>query len=99
METPFQNSQKKFGTFYKAEVELFALQETLQCPLYFSLTHPAPLGLDTMAHTWPRLHHYKFPLIALLTSPYKCFSTRVLPLTDNTSLADQGLVLRHDIPP
>ncbi|KAL0202971.1 hypothetical protein M9458_000989 [Cirrhinus mrigala] len=39
--------------FYEAEVDLFASQETAQCPLYFSLTPPAPLGLDTMAHMWP----------------------------------------------
>ncbi|KAI2655571.1 Transposon Ty3-I Gag-Pol polyprotein [Labeo rohita] len=41
--------------FYEAEVDLFASQETAQCPLYFSLTPPAPLGLDAMAHMWPRL--------------------------------------------
>ena len=52
--------------FYEAEVDLFATQETAQCPLYFSLTHPAPLGLDAMAHTWPRLRLYAFPPIALL---------------------------------
>ncbi len=40
--------------FYEAEVDLFASQETAQCPLYFSLTPPAPLGLDAMANMWPR---------------------------------------------
>ncbi len=52
--------------FYEAEVDLFASQETAQCPLYFSLTPPAPLGLDAMAHTWPRRGLYAFPPIALL---------------------------------
>ncbi len=52
--------------FYEAEVDLFASQETAQCPLYFSLTPPAPLGLDAMANTWPRRGLYAFPPIALL---------------------------------
>ncbi len=30
-------------------------RETSHCPLWFSLTHPAPLGLDAMTQTWPRL--------------------------------------------
>ncbi len=29
-----------------------------------SLTHPAPLGLDAMTQTWPRLRLYAFPPIA-----------------------------------
>ncbi|KAI2649876.1 Transposon Ty3-G Gag-Pol polyprotein [Labeo rohita] len=41
--------------FYEAEVDLFASQQTAQCPLYFSLSHPAPLGLDAMAHSWPNM--------------------------------------------
>ncbi len=36
------------------------------CPLWFSLTHPAPLWLDTMVQTWLSLRLYAFPLIALL---------------------------------
>ncbi len=52
--------------FYEAEVDLFASQETAQCPLYFSLTPPAPLGLDAIANTWPRWGLYAFPPIALL---------------------------------
>ncbi len=34
---------------------------TVQCPLWYSLIHPAPLGLDAMVQTWPRLHLYVFP--------------------------------------
>ncbi len=41
-------------------------RETSHCPLWFSLTHPAPLAMDAMAQTWPRLHLYAFPPIALL---------------------------------
>ncbi len=54
---------KKFG---RAQVDLFASRETSQCPLWFSLTHPAPLGLDAIVQTWPRLRLYAFPPIALL---------------------------------
>ncbi len=46
--------------------DLFASRETSQCPLWFSLTHPAPLGLDAMVQTWQRLRLYAFPPIALL---------------------------------
>ncbi len=52
--------------FYEAEVDLFASQETAKCPFYFSLTPSAPLGLDAMAHTWPRQGLYAFTPIALL---------------------------------
>ncbi|XP_048037449.1 uncharacterized protein LOC125262674 [Megalobrama amblycephala] len=54
---------KNFG---RAEVDLFASGESTQCPLWYSLTHPAPLGLDAMVQTWPRLRLYAFPPIALL---------------------------------
>ncbi|XP_053089208.1 uncharacterized protein LOC128318105 [Pangasianodon hypophthalmus] len=46
--------------FGQAQVDLFATQETSHCPLWFSLTHPAPLGLDAMVQTWPRLRLYAF---------------------------------------
>ncbi len=48
------------------EVDLFTSRETTHCPLWFSLMHPAPLGLDAMVQTWPRLRLYAFPPIALL---------------------------------
>ncbi len=34
--------------FGQAQVDLFATRQTSHCPLWFSLTHPAPLGLDAM---------------------------------------------------
>ncbi len=53
-------------SFGQAQVVLFATRQTSHCPLWFSLTHPAPLGLDAMVQTWPRLRLYDFPPIALL---------------------------------
>jgi len=52
--------------FGRAEVDLFASRETSHCPLWFSLSQPAPLGLDAMVHPWPRSRLYAFPPIALL---------------------------------
>ncbi|KAI2668352.1 Transposon Ty3-G Gag-Pol polyprotein [Labeo rohita] len=52
--------------FGPAQVDLFATRENTQCPLWCSLVHPAPLGLDAMVQTWPRLRLYAFPPIALL---------------------------------
>ncbi len=49
--------------FGQAQVDLFATRQTSHCPLWFSLTHPAPLGHGTdLAED--RL--YAFPSIALL---------------------------------
>ncbi len=33
----------------------------VQCPLWYSLIHPAPLGLDAMVQTWPTLRLYVVP--------------------------------------
>ncbi len=52
--------------FGQAQVDLFATRQTSHCPLWHSLTHPAPLGLDAMVQTWPRLRLYAFPPIVLL---------------------------------
>ncbi|KAI2645137.1 Transposon Ty3-G Gag-Pol polyprotein [Labeo rohita] len=52
--------------FGPAQVDLFATRENTQCPLWYSLVHPAPLGLDAMVQTWPRLRLYASPPIALL---------------------------------
>ncbi len=54
------------GADMEARVDLFVSQETSHCPLWFSLTHPAPLGPDAMVQTWPRFCLYVFPQIALL---------------------------------
>jgi hypothetical protein len=52
--------------FGKAEVDLFASQESSQCPLWFSLSPPAPLGIDAFAHPWPMQKLYAFPPIKLI---------------------------------
>ncbi len=43
---------KKFG---RAQVDMFASRETSQCPFCFFRTHPAPLALDAIVQTWPRI--------------------------------------------
>ncbi|KAJ7996341.1 hypothetical protein DPEC_G00236100 [Dallia pectoralis] len=48
--------------FGRAEVDLFSSRETSHCPLWFSLTHPAP----AMVQAWPRSRLYAFPPVALL---------------------------------
>ncbi|KAL0161741.1 hypothetical protein M9458_045466, partial [Cirrhinus mrigala] len=48
-----------WGIFGQAQVDLFATRENAQF-------HPAPLGLDAMVQTLPRLRLYAFPPIALL---------------------------------
>ncbi len=37
--------------FGQAQVDIFATQETAQCHFWYSLVHPAPLGLDAMVQT------------------------------------------------
>ncbi len=52
--------------FGKAEVDLFASQESSQCPLWFSLSFPTTLGIDAFAHPWPNVSLYAFPPIKLI---------------------------------
>ncbi len=52
--------------FGKAEVDLFASQESSQCPLWFSLSSPTTLGIDAFAHPWPNVMLYAFPPIKLI---------------------------------
>ncbi len=54
------------GADMEARVDLFMSREMSHCPLWFSLTHPAPPRPDAMMQTWPRLCLYTFPPIALL---------------------------------
>lgn len=42
--------------YSRAAVDLFVLRENTQCPLYFSLSDVStPLGMDALAHLWPRV--------------------------------------------
>ena len=52
--------------FGEARVDLFASSTTTHCPLWFSLCPPSPLGLDALAHDWPRTSLYAFPPIRLI---------------------------------
>lgn len=47
-------------------MDLFALEESTHCPLWFSLIPSAPLVLDAMVQMWLRQRLYAFPLITLL---------------------------------
>ncbi len=53
---------ERFGA---AEVDLFASQDSIQCPLWFSLFHPTSLGIDVLAHPWPDMKLYAFPPVKL----------------------------------
>ncbi|XP_051505143.1 uncharacterized protein LOC127412641, partial [Myxocyprinus asiaticus] len=56
-----------WSRFGQAQVDLFASQESSHCPLWYALTE-APLGIDTLAHSWPPgIHKYAFPPVSLLT--------------------------------
>ncbi|XP_058865945.1 uncharacterized protein LOC131708048 [Acipenser ruthenus] len=53
--------------FGKAQVDLFTSAETTHCPLWYTLCHSGgPLGVDTLAHVWPKAFLYAFPPIPLL---------------------------------
>ncbi len=52
--------------FGKAEVDIFPSQESSQCPLWFSLSSPATLGIDAFTHPWPNMRLYMFPPVRLI---------------------------------
>lgn len=55
---------KRFG---RAEIDLFASQESTHCTLWFSIMRDEGcLGVDALAHQWPARPLYAFPPIALL---------------------------------
>lgn len=56
-----------WGMFGRAGVDLFASRDTTHCALWFSLMEgDSPLGLDALAHSWPRTLLYAFPPIPLI---------------------------------
>ncbi len=61
-----QTVSQIWDLFGKAEVDLFASQESSQCPLRFSLSFPTTLGIDAFAHPWPNVNLYAFPPIKLI---------------------------------
>nr|XP_055040043.1 uncharacterized protein LOC129427314 [Misgurnus anguillicaudatus] len=53
--------------FGRAAVDLFASHENTHCPLYFSLARDgAPMGVDALAHPWPKALLYAFPPLSLI---------------------------------
>ncbi len=61
-----QTVSRIWDLFGKAGVDLFASQESSQCPLWFSLSFPTTLGIDAFAHPWPNVSLYAFPPIKLI---------------------------------
>ncbi len=61
-----QTVSQIWDLFGKAEVDLFASQESSQCPLWFSLSFPTTLGIDAFAHPWSNVSLYAFPPIKLI---------------------------------
>ncbi len=84
--------------FGQAQVDLFATRQTSHCPLWYSLTHPAPLGLDAMVQTWPRLRLYAFPPIAPGSSRESA-PGRGLAVASSPVLAGPSMVLGPDFSP
>ncbi|XP_058634818.1 uncharacterized protein LOC131542294 [Onychostoma macrolepis] len=53
--------------FGRASIDLFASRENYHCPMFFSLRDmDAPLGVDALAHPWPRVPLYAFPPLCLI---------------------------------
>ncbi len=64
MDASPRGGEADMESFWPSSGGFVATRQTSHCPIWFSLTHPAPLGLDAMVQTWFRL--YAFPPIALL---------------------------------
>ena len=54
---------KRYGS---PQVDLFASEENAKCARFFSMRGTAPLGLDAMAHDWPKGLLYAFPPLSLI---------------------------------
>ncbi|KAI2664009.1 Transposon Ty3-G Gag-Pol polyprotein [Labeo rohita] len=85
--------------FGPAQVDLFATRENTQCPLWYSLVHPAPLGLDAMVQTWPRLRLYAFPDRSAPGSSRESAPGRGVPSSSSPVLAGPSMVLGPDFSP
>ncbi len=70
-----------WNLFGEAEVDLFASQESSQCPLWFSPSFQTTPGIDTFTHLWPNVSLYAFPpgkLIPAVLCRVKVSSARLL---------------------
>ena len=54
MEVAPPNGSLIWQVFGEVKVDLFMSSTTTYCPLWFSLCPPSPLGMDALAHDWPR---------------------------------------------
>ncbi|XP_073692680.1 uncharacterized protein [Garra rufa] len=69
---------RRFG---QATVDLFASHENAQCPMFFSLRdEDAPLGVDALAHPWPKVLLYAFPPLSLIAPTLARVKERSLTL-------------------
>lgn len=66
--------------FGRPQVDLFASEENSKCPQFFSMSGQAPLGLDALAHPWPRGLLYAFPPLSLILPTLERVRTRRLSL-------------------
>ena len=59
--------ESMWGLFGRAEVDLFASEESAHCPLWFSWAEASsPLGQDALAHDWPDRPLYAYPPLPLV---------------------------------
>ena len=56
-----------WARFGRPRVDLFASEEDAKCPLFFAIRGAASLGLDAVAHDWPRELLYAFPPLSLIS--------------------------------
>ncbi len=80
-----QTVSQIWDLFGKAEVDLFASQESSQCPLWFSLSFPTILGIDAFAHPW--VSGARLLLIAPFW-PSQTWFSELTPLLYQASLGD-----------
>nr|XP_055049505.1 uncharacterized protein LOC129434990 [Misgurnus anguillicaudatus] len=63
---------RKFG---RAQIDLFASPDNTHCRLFYSLTEGS-LGVDALAHSWPRgMRKYAFPPVSLSDLPQAVSNT------------------------
>ena len=60
-------AEQIWDRFGRPQVDLFASQDDTKCPLFFAIRGRAPLGMDALAHEWPRTLLYAFPPLSLIS--------------------------------
>ena len=68
---------QRFGV---PKVDLFAAEDNAKCSLYFSIRGNWTLGLDALAHKWPRGLLYAFPPLSLIRPTLERVRTQGLKL-------------------